>query len=116
MLGVIGLNVAVCATHLMIDGHDHTFETLEYAVLAFFAFELLVRLRAAKWNAATLLRRPLNAFDTVVIALSFLPALGAGLTLLRVARLARLLHLARHVSHLKVGVWLVRWNQKAVAR
>jgi hypothetical protein len=35
----------------------------------------------------------------VVIVLSLLPAIGAPLSVLRLARLARMVHLARHVSH-----------------
>jgi hypothetical protein len=35
--------------------------------------------------------------------LSLLPAVGAGVAVLRLARVARLVHLARHVSHVRLG-------------
>ena len=38
-----------------------------------------------------------------VVALSLLPVFGPGTTLLRLGRLARLAHLLRHVSHLRLA-------------
>jgi hypothetical protein len=71
------------------------------SILAFFAVELAVRLRAAGWRRFFTGRW--NSFDTVVVALSFMPVLGVDAPLLRVARLARLVHLTRHVSHLRLA-------------
>jgi ion transport protein len=64
------------------------FEMLHNSILAFFVFELLVRLRQA--GTRRFLMGRWNSFDTVVIALSFLPVLGVDASLLRVARMARL--------------------------
>jgi hypothetical protein len=105
VLVVIGLNTVILVASLIVDGHEHLFEMLHNSALAFFVFELLVRLRQT--GARRFLIGRWNSFDTIVIALSFLPALGVDSSLLRVARLARLVHLMRHVSHLRLSRLLV---------
>jgi hypothetical protein len=84
---------------LTVDGHEHAFEIVHDGFLAFFVAELALRLWRGGWR---ILRRPLNAFDAAVIAVSCMPLLGADASLLRVARLARLVHLVRHLSHLRL--------------
>jgi hypothetical protein len=60
-----------------------------------------------------LLKRPWNAFDVVIIALSLLPVFGGvDAALLRLARLSRMVHLLRHVSSL----WAVRLVAVAAMR
>jgi voltage-gated sodium channel len=65
----------------------------------FFVVELALRLRASRWQ---FFRGKWNMFDATVIALSLMPVLGVEASLLRVARLARLVHFARHISHLRL--------------
>jgi hypothetical protein len=101
--GVIAANAALVVAGLVVGGHETTFEVAHTTILVFFVCELTFRLRGAGWRAGRWLRRPWNAFDTAVILLSFLPVLGVGVTLLRVARLARVVHLTRHVAHLRLA-------------
>jgi hypothetical protein len=49
-----------------------------------------------------------GSFDAVVVVLSFMPALGVDASLLPLARAARLLHLARHLTHLAPRLRLAR--------
>lgn len=98
--GVILANTAILLAGLMVDGHEEWFEIGHNACLAFFVFELALRLRASRWQW--------NVFDALVIALSLMPMLGVEAALLRVARLARLVHFARHISHLRLLTFFVR--------
>jgi hypothetical protein len=66
-------------------------------------------------------RRGWNCFDATVIAVWMLPWLGVDASLLRLARLARLVHLMRHVSaadpvhpaRYRCGCW---WHCRAGSR
>jgi Ion transport protein len=111
VLGVIVANTAVLLAGLMVDDHEAAFEAAHDGFLGFFVVELALRLRAGGWR---FLRKPLNAFDTGVIALSCLPVLGVDASLLRLARLARLLHLLRHLPHLRLLRLFVREEPRAV--
>jgi hypothetical protein len=104
--GVILANAGLVVAGLVLDGHEGLFEVAHDAILTVFVLELLLRLRAGGWR---FLRRPLNAFDAMVIAVSCLPVLGVDASVLRLARLARLLHLARHLTHLTPHVRLLRF-------
>lgn len=96
---VIVTNTAVVVWSLLDHRHEQQLEHLETVCLAFFALELAVRMRMHGWS---FVRRPWCIADTVIIGLSLVPMLGAGVAVLRVGRLARLVHLARHVSGLRV--------------
>jgi hypothetical protein len=72
--------------------------------LCFFLAELIIRLAGAGWHPwAFVAASRWNAFDTAVIGLALLPALGVDVTLLRVPRLARVVHSLRHASHLRLA-------------
>jgi phosphate/sulfate permease len=43
-----------------------------------------------------------NTVDAVIILLALLPVVGGGIAVLRVARLARMAHLTRHVTGLRL--------------
>ena len=103
--GVIVLNIVVLVVSLIVDGHEELFEVAHNLVLAFFLLELAVRLWITRLG---FFRSLWNTADTVVIALSLLPVLGVDASLLRVARLARTVHLLRHVGHLRLARLLVR--------
>jgi hypothetical protein len=84
-------------------GHSEWADRLETLCIAFFIGEIVVRLHRHRWRLHVFLRQQWNAFDTVVIVLALTPGLGgAGITLLRVARLARIVHLGRHITHLRL--------------
>ncbi|MDT5366633.1 MAG: voltage-gated sodium channel [Mycobacterium sp.] len=109
--GVILANTGVLVAGLVVDGHELAFEVAHTSFVGFFGIELALRLRAGGWR---FLRRPLNMFDTAVIAMSVLPVLGVDASLLRLARLARLVHLVRHISHLRL-IRVVRVDAMLVA-
>jgi voltage-gated sodium channel len=96
--GVVAVNAGVLVAGLVVDGHERVFETLHDVIVAFFVLELLARLVANGWR---FFARPFNAFDAAVILLSALPLAGVDASLLRLARLARLVHFARHASGLR---------------
>jgi hypothetical protein len=99
VIAAIAVNAVVVVAALAVGGHEEVFEAVHNVILAFFAVELAVHLRAHGWR---FLRRPVNAVDAALIVASALPALGADAGLLRLARLARLAHLGRHISGLRV--------------
>jgi voltage-gated sodium channel len=83
--------------------HDELAEHFETACLVFFVGELVVRLRRNGWNAGRFLRDPWVVFDVLVIGLALVPTLiGTDTSLLRLARLSRLVHWIRHLGHLRL--------------
>ena len=76
-------------------------DALHIAFLCVFAVELAVRFAAAGFNPRRFLSR--SWLDTLIVAIALLPAAGVGVTVLRVARAARLIHGARHVTHLRLA-------------
>jgi voltage-gated sodium channel len=103
--GVIVFNIVVLAASLIVNGHERQFEFVHNLVLAFFVVELAVRFRKAGWRRFFIGRW--NCFDAAVIALSVLPVLGVDAALLRVARMARMVHLMRHARWFAVTVLTV---------
>jgi voltage-gated sodium channel len=97
--GVILVNSVLLVWGLIAE--DDLAEHLETACLVFFVGELVVRLRRAGWNPVRFLRSPWTAFDVLVIAVSLAPMLGADTSLLRLARLSRMVHWLRHVTGLR---------------
>ncbi|WP_048470570.1 ion transporter [Mycolicibacterium chlorophenolicum] len=107
MTAAIVANAGVFVWGLIDHHHERLAETIEHGILALFIVELVVTMavqRAAFW------RNPWHVFDVVVIAASLLPLLP-GAAVLRVARLAKtakLLHLARHTVQLRTGELMPR--------
>jgi hypothetical protein len=83
--------------------HDVVAERIDTCFLVFFAAELAVRLRGGGWRW---LRSPWNVLDAAIIAVALLPVIGDSITVLRIGRLARLVHLGRHTGHLRALPWL----------
>jgi voltage-gated sodium channel len=104
-LGAILVNTVVLAWGWLDHVHEHTTEWVDTCFLVFFLIELVTRLRRAGWRW---LRRRWNLLDATIILLALLPVVGDGITMLRIARLARVVHLGRHTSHLRVVAWLGR--------
>jgi hypothetical protein len=84
--------------------HDEIAETIDAALLVFFAVEIAIRIVLAvkrrRWDAWL-------AFDAVIVALAVLP-----FGVIPVVRVARLAHLGRHVAHLR-HVTIVRVEKLA---
>jgi hypothetical protein len=104
-LSAILANTVVLAWGWVDHAHALTFERIDTGFLVFFLIELVTRLRRAGWRW---LRRPWNLFDATIILLALLPVVGDGITILRMARVAKLVHLGRHISHLRAAAWLGR--------
>jgi hypothetical protein len=85
--------------------HNVAAERIGTCFLMLFLVEFVVRLRRAGWRWLT---QPWNLLDATIILVALLPVVGDGITVLRLARAARLLHLGRHASHLRVVAWLGR--------
>lgn len=97
--GAIVANTAVLVWGLVDHAHAEVAERLEHIIIVAFAVELACKLARQR---LAYFRQPWQAFDAAVIALALLPALPVGVALLRTARLARLLHLARHVTQVRI--------------
>jgi len=109
---VANLAIAVCAE--LDHSHEEIWRVAEATCLIIFGVEMLVKMstqRRGFW------RSKWNVFDLTVIALSALPMVVAGLDLsvLRVTRVARVLHLARHVTHLRLLDLLRRRNREQLS-
>jgi voltage-gated sodium channel len=96
-------NSAVLGWGWIDHAHDVAAERIDTCFLVLFLVEFAVRLRRAGWRWLT---HPWNLFDAIIILVALLPVVGDGITVLRLARAARLLHLGRHTSHLRVVAWL----------
>jgi hypothetical protein len=101
---IIG-NAGLLIAGLAVDGDEELLEHCHDAFVAFFAVELLIRLR----HGLGFFRSRWNCFDALVIVASCLPLLGLDAGLLRVARAARLIHLGRHMAHLLPHLRLIRF-------
>jgi voltage-gated sodium channel len=105
---MIALNTILLVADLFVMGHEAVFEIMDYAILTFFVSEVLIKLAAVRWDVRVFLNKKWNVFDVVVIALSLLPFLGNGALMLRMARMARVLHSTRHVKHIRIAGLLAR--------
>jgi hypothetical protein len=104
-LGAILTNTVVLGWSWLDHTHAVTLERVDTCFLVFFLVEILARLRRAGWRW---LAQPWNLFDTTIILLALLPVLGDSITILRMARAAKLVHLGRHISLLRAAAWLGR--------
>lgn len=109
VVAAIAANTGVMVWGVWDTDHEELLEMVHAALLAFFTVEVGVRLKTAGRRA---LRDKWLAFDTLVIALSLMPFLGQASSLMRVARLARLVHLAKHISHLQMVGFGVGWLRR----
>jgi hypothetical protein len=108
---MIVVNFVVLGTSLAVEGHDEMFEHMHDAILVFFVVETGVRLHRMHWNMRLLLSSRWDTADVIIIGLSCLPLLGIDAALpLSIARMARLVHHARHLSHLRMFRFVVKWG------
>ena len=105
MVGAIVANTGVLGWSWLDHVHQQAIERIDTCFVVLFLIELLARLRRAGWRW---LRRPWNLFDATIILLALLLVVGDGITILRMARVAKLVHLGRHISHLRAAAW--RWG------
>jgi hypothetical protein len=105
VLAAILANSVVLGWGWVDHAHDVAAERIDTCFLVFFLVEFVIRLKRAGWRWLT---QPWNLLDATIILVALLPVVGDGITVLRLARAARLLHLGRHTSHLRVVAWLGR--------
>ena len=107
--------IAVCSE--VDPAYERVWLVAEAACLIFFGIEMATKMRKQRrefW------RSKWNLFDLTVIVVAALPMLlfGMDLGILRVARVARLFHLGRHISGLRLVpqavrlAALARWRMK----
>ena len=96
---VIVANFAAWAISLLDHPHEQCYAAVETACLIFFEGEMIARLREHGWRFFV---SGWNVFDLAVIVAALAPALVVDVALLRVARLARLAHLGRHIVSLRM--------------
>jgi Ion transport protein len=109
---VILANSAVMLWSLIDHSREELLENVDLAFLSFFGTELLVRLAKARLG---FFRSPWRCADAAIIVLALLPVLGGGVAVLRMARLAKLAHLGRHVNHLR-GITALRLPVRILQR
>ncbi|MFF3814343.1 ion transporter [Streptomyces bacillaris] len=84
------------------DRWQQGLRTTEYAFLAAFAVEILLRAGAHADRPKDFFRDPWNLFDLVVVLSAFLPVIRENGTVLRLLRLARVLRAARFLPQLRI--------------
>lgn len=117
ILGVILANAAILAleTYESIDREaGDLLELLNSVFLGIFVVELLIRFAAVGANPARFFRSGWNVFDFVVVAAAFVPGLRENATLLRLARLLRVVRVFRLLPDLRVFVVAVGRSLPAV--
>lgn len=104
---VIAVNAIVTIWSLADSEHEAVFEPVHQGLMVFFAAEMLLRyIRTAPPRPKNFLSDKWNCFDLSLVVVGLLPMLGVGmvgLRMLRVARMARILHSARHASTLRIA-------------
>jgi voltage-gated sodium channel len=117
ILGVIVANAVVLALETY-DSLERdagaTLDLLNDVFLGIFVVELVVRFLAVGANPARFFRNGWNAFDFVVVAAAFVPGLRENATLLRLARLLRVVRVFRLLPDLRVFVIAVGRSLPAV--
>jgi ion transport protein len=99
--GVIVLNAAVAASTYLHREWEEPLALVEDACLLFFSLEMALKIH---WQRRAFWRSRWNLFDLGVTVLAALPMLlvGVDMGVLRVARAARLLHVGRHLTTLRM--------------
>ena len=105
MAAVILANGAIVIAGLLDTGFERLLGVAEHGCVLFFAGELAIRIRATGWR---FFAGSWNLFDLLVILLAVVPVFGSVNTslmrLVRLGRLARMVHLGRHTVHLSQHV------------
>ncbi|MEB4210964.1 ion transporter [Mycobacterium sp. 94-17] len=102
---LIVANAGVMAAGLIDHSHEEIWDTADMVFLALFTIELAWRVRQQR---SAFFRDPWLVADLIIITVALLPSAGNGVMIARVGRLARAVHLTRHVGHLRIAVWLGR--------
>lgn len=90
---------SVTSVYAMLGDAPVWMEHFETGCLVFFVAELALRVKHHGWN---FFRSAWSWLDIVIIALALLPVIGESISVLRAGRLARLIHLVRHLAGLRI--------------
>src|SRR5687768_13953752 len=114
IMGVIVANAVTLGlgTYEFSSGVDSTLTSLDEVFLGIFVVELAIRITAYGRRPQDFFRDGWNVFDFVVIALAFAPGLRDNVTLLRLARLLRVVRLVSVMPDLRI---LVRAMTRSIA-
>jgi hypothetical protein len=112
VLAAILTNTAVLVAGLIDHAHEELLSAIEAVLLVFFVCEIALRWRRVGWSRPH--RNLWLVADTVIIALALIPMLGPCTTIARIGRLARLLHVGKHLLHLRLGRHIMRVLTEAV--
>jgi voltage-gated sodium channel len=106
IFGVIVLNAITLGlgTYDFSAGVESALTVLDEVFLGIFVVELVIRITAYGRRPQDFFKEGWNVFDFVVIALAFLPGLRDNVTLLRLARLLRVVRLVSVLPDLRVLV------------
>ena len=106
IFGVIVLNAIVLGlgTYDLSSGFESTLTVLDEVFLGIFVVELVIRITAYGRRPQDFFKEGWNVFDFVVIALAFAPGLRENVTLLRLARLLRVVRLVSVMPDLRILV------------
>jgi voltage-gated sodium channel len=106
IMGVIVANAVTLGlgTYDFSSGVDSLLLTLDDVFLGIFVVELAIRIAAFGRRPQDFFRDGWNVFDFVVIGLAFLPGLRENVTLLRLARLLRVVRLVTVMPDLRILV------------
>jgi voltage-gated sodium channel len=107
IIGVIvfaGVLVGVETSPAMVQQHGPLLKTLDHVVLGIFVFEIAVKMGAEGRQPWRYFKDPWNIFDFLVVAACFLPVGAQYVTVLRLARLLRVLRLVHALPKLQLLV------------
>ncbi len=88
----------------MVERHGTLLHALDRVVLAIFVIEIVVKLAAEGTRPWRYFRDPWNVFDFAIVAAAFLPMGAQYVTVLRLARLLRVLRLIHALPRLQILV------------
>lgn len=97
------------------DDRRASFVVTNWVFQAAFTAELLVRFLAAR-SPAAFFRDGWNTFDTVVVALAFVPAVGPAATVARLTRVLRIVRLIEVSEEMKLIVGTILASLRSLSR
>lgn len=113
VLGVIVANSAVVLLSLVDHSDAEMLERADLACLVFFACELALRVWMGRLR---FFKNVWNVVDALIIVTALMPVAAGGIAVLRMARVARLVHLGKHTVHLGGHIGGLRLARLAVGR
>lgn len=99
-----GIIVGIQTNHAAVESFGHVLEGIDYAILAIFVVEIIVKMGAEGNRPWRYFLDPWNIFDFAIVAVCFMPMDTQYVAVLRLARLLRVLKLVRALPRLQILV------------